>query len=93
MISANAGKAPSTRLRLCFLDTYPLPYDQYDEMSRQQPIHHRFGWHLDNIRDQLWNTLRENWYLGFTSFGGPPTHFKIVSHKYPGPPIRPCYTD
>lgn len=27
----------------------------------------------------LWNTVRENWYLGFTSFGGPPVHFKIVS--------------
>lgn len=27
----------------------------------------------------LRNTVKENWYLGFTSFGGPPVHFKIVS--------------
>lgn len=25
------------------------------------------------------NTLRETWHLGFTAFGGPPVHFKIVS--------------
>lgn len=29
--------------------------------------------------DGLRNTVKENWYLGFTSFGGPPVHFKIVS--------------
>lgn len=23
--------------------------------------------------------LRVNWHLGFTAFGGPPVHFKIVS--------------
>ena len=28
---------------------------------------------------KLENTVKENWYLGFTSFGGPPVHFKIVS--------------
>lgn len=28
---------------------------------------------------RLKNTAKENWYLGFTSFGGPPVHFKIVS--------------
>ena len=28
---------------------------------------------------QFRNTLRHCWYLGFTSFGGPPVHFKIVS--------------
>lgn len=31
-----------------------------------------------NLGPQFWNTIRENWYLGFTSFGGPPVHFKIV---------------
>jgi hypothetical protein len=27
----------------------------------------------------VWDTLAVNWHLGFTSFGGPPVHFKIVS--------------
>jgi len=31
-----------------------------------------------NLTPRLWNTVRETWYLGFTSFGGPPVHFKIV---------------
>ncbi|KAH8879544.1 hypothetical protein GQ53DRAFT_755862 [Thozetella sp. PMI_491] len=30
----------------------------------------------------LWNTIHENWYLGFTSFGGPPVHFKIFRDKF-----------
>jgi len=28
---------------------------------------------------RFWNTIRQNYILGFTSFGGPPVHFKIVS--------------
>lgn len=41
------------------------------------------NWAWDNLweRDlsrKPWNTVRETWYLGFTSFGGPPVHFKIV---------------
>ena len=28
---------------------------------------------------QAWSVLSVNWPLGFTSFGGPPVHFKIVS--------------
>ena len=28
---------------------------------------------------RLWETVRHNWHLGFTAFGGPPVHFKIVS--------------
>ncbi|KAH7012667.1 chromate transporter-domain-containing protein [Microdochium trichocladiopsis] len=44
-------------------------------------IQRRFGWHPAEVQDRLWNTLRENWYLGFTSFGGPPTHFKIVDEQ------------
>jgi hypothetical protein len=45
-----------------------------------------------------WRTLRdvvaESWYLGFTSFGGPPVHFKIVRlcalpSPIPPPPIAP----
>ncbi|KAH7118489.1 chromate transporter-domain-containing protein [Dactylonectria macrodidyma] len=31
---------------------------------------------------RFWNTIRENWYLGFTSFGGPPVHFKIFHDKF-----------
>jgi hypothetical protein len=31
-----------------------------------------------NVTLRLWNTVRHTWYLGFTSFGGPPVHFKIV---------------
>ena len=30
------------------------------------------------ILENLGNTLRETWHLGFTAFGGPPVHFKIV---------------
>ena len=34
---------------------------------------------LGNLGPRCWNVVKENWYLGFTSFGGPPVHFKIVS--------------
>ncbi|ROT42331.1 hypothetical protein SODALDRAFT_12670 [Sodiomyces alkalinus F11] len=37
---------------------------------------------FDDIAGRLWTTIRENWYLGFTSFGGPPVHFKIFHDKY-----------
>jgi hypothetical protein len=37
------------------------------------------GLNTANLGERFWNTIRENWYLGFTSFGGPPVHFKIVS--------------
>jgi hypothetical protein len=30
---------------------------------------------LQKARD----VVAQNWYLGFTAFGGPPVHFKIVS--------------
>ncbi|KAK3330089.1 chromate transporter-domain-containing protein [Apodospora peruviana] len=30
----------------------------------------------------LSSTVRENWYLGFTAFGGPPVHFKIFHDKF-----------
>ncbi|KAJ0127833.1 Linoleate diol synthase, partial [Fusarium oxysporum f. sp. albedinis] len=33
---------------------------------------------ISNLGERFWNTIRENWYLGFASFGGPPVHFKIV---------------
>ncbi|KAK3300521.1 chromate transporter-domain-containing protein [Chaetomium fimeti] len=35
-----------------------------------------------DLSPRLWNTIRETWYLGFTSFGGPPVHFKIFHDKY-----------
>jgi hypothetical protein len=28
----------------------------------------------------IWKILQVNWHLGFTAFGGPPVHFKIVSN-------------
>ncbi|KAL2142643.1 hypothetical protein VTI28DRAFT_857 [Corynascus sepedonium] len=35
-----------------------------------------------NLGPRFWNTIRDNWYLGFTSFGGPPVHFKIFRDKF-----------
>ncbi|KAJ4327241.1 hypothetical protein N0V84_002371 [Fusarium piperis] len=35
-----------------------------------------------NLGGRFWNTIRENWYLGFTSFGGPPVHFKIYQELF-----------
>ncbi|KAL2755005.1 hypothetical protein ACRALDRAFT_2107935 [Sodiomyces alcalophilus JCM 7366] len=37
---------------------------------------------FDDILGRLWTTLRQSWYMGFTSFGGPPVHFKIFHDKY-----------
>ncbi|GJN82799.1 hypothetical protein PLIIFM63780_006344 [Purpureocillium lilacinum] len=31
---------------------------------------------------RFWNTIRQNYILGFTSFGGPPVHFKIFHDKF-----------
>jgi hypothetical protein len=36
-------------------------------------------WHQANLPQRLLNTVGHNWHLGFTAFGGPPVHFKIVS--------------
>lgn len=43
------------------------------------------GWEQDMRRaaDDSLQTLQVNWHLGFTSFGGPPVHFKIVSQAMP----------
>ncbi|VUC35823.1 unnamed protein product [Clonostachys rosea] len=30
----------------------------------------------------VWDTVRANWHLGFTGFGGPPVHFKIFYDKF-----------
>ncbi|KAH8743593.1 chromate transporter-domain-containing protein [Diaporthe sp. PMI_573] len=40
------------------------------------------GGAVERARMRAWNTVRENWYLGFTSFGGPPVHFKIFHDKF-----------
>lgn len=37
------------------------------------------GFRPTDLRGRLGNTVREGWHLGFTAFGGPPVHFKIVS--------------
>ncbi|KAK3393591.1 chromate transporter-domain-containing protein [Podospora didyma] len=37
---------------------------------------------LDLAPRRFWNTVKENWYLGFTAFGGPPVHFKIFRDKF-----------
>ncbi|KAF3071969.1 hypothetical protein CFAM422_006062 [Trichoderma lentiforme] len=31
---------------------------------------------------QAWPTIRNNWHLGVTAFGGPPVHFKIFHDKF-----------
>lgn len=33
---------------------------------------------------QAWPTIRNNWHLGVTAFGGPPVHFKIVRKSHLG---------
>ncbi|KAK3987750.1 chromate transporter-domain-containing protein [Cladorrhinum sp. PSN332] len=37
---------------------------------------------LGSLGQRSWNVVKENWYLGFTSFGGPPVHFKIFHDKF-----------
>ncbi|KAM5355190.1 hypothetical protein ACJ41O_001836 [Fusarium nematophilum] len=32
--------------------------------------------------ERLGSTVRQNWHMGFTSFGGPPVHFKIFYDKF-----------
>ncbi|KAI0111792.1 chromate transporter-domain-containing protein [Daldinia grandis] len=37
------------------------------------------GW---GVARRSWKTLKVNWHLGFTSFGGPPVHFRIFHDKF-----------
>ncbi|OTB19812.1 hypothetical protein K445DRAFT_313585 [Daldinia sp. EC12] len=37
------------------------------------------GW---RVARRSWKTLKVNWHLGFTSFGGPPVHFRIFHEKF-----------
>ncbi|TQV94502.1 chromate transporter [Cordyceps javanica] len=40
---------------------------------------HRTG---RTLKQRLWSSAKQNWSLGFTSFGGPPVHFKIFHTLY-----------
>ena len=40
------------------------------------------GWQHVNVGGKLWSAIKTNYHLGFTSFGGPPVHFKIVSCSF-----------
>ncbi|KAI1116402.1 chromate transporter-domain-containing protein [Nemania sp. NC0429] len=37
---------------------------------------------LAKARRRAWRVVEASWHLGFTSFGGPPVHFKILYDKY-----------
>ncbi|KAJ9412340.1 chromate transporter-domain-containing protein [Fusarium oxysporum] len=49
---------------------------------RQMAIQRSARLNTANLGERFWNIIRENWYLGFTSFGGPPVHFKIFHDKF-----------
>jgi phosphoketolase len=38
-------------------------------------------WNPGRVAERLWEVVEQGWYLGFTAFGGPPVHFKIVSFE------------
>ncbi|KAH8845048.1 hypothetical protein MCOR02_010516 [Pyricularia oryzae] len=42
----------------------------------------RWGWRPENLGRGLANTIRNNYHLGLTAFGGPPVHFKIFHDKF-----------
>lgn len=48
-----------------------------------QPVLQKVAYHLNMDPTKIAGPLREmvfrNWYLGFTSFGGPAVHFQIAS--------------
>jgi hypothetical protein len=35
-------------------------------------------WSPAHAAKRAWDVVAQGWYLGFTAFGGPPVHFKIV---------------
>ncbi|RNJ58891.1 hypothetical protein D7B24_003980 [Verticillium nonalfalfae] len=40
------------------------------------------SWRTARVSKKLWSTFRTNYHLGFTAFGGPPVHFKILREKF-----------
>lgn len=36
----------------------------------------------DSLQSRLIEVVRQTWYLGFTSFGGPPVHFQIFHARF-----------
>lgn len=40
-----------------------------------------FNWLPQGTGEKLWDVVRQSWALGFTAFGGPPVHFKIVRNE------------
>ncbi|EXK23409.1 hypothetical protein FOMG_19812, partial [Fusarium oxysporum f. sp. melonis 26406] len=40
------------------------------------------SWRPVNLKAKFWNTISTNYHLGFTSFGGPPVHFRIFRDKF-----------
>lgn len=40
------------------------------------------GRRKDRMLGRLSETIRHTWYLGFTSFGGPPVHFQIFHTRF-----------
>ncbi|EGY20252.1 chromate transporter [Verticillium dahliae VdLs.17] len=40
------------------------------------------SWRNAQVSKRLWSTFRTNYHLGFTAFGGPPVHFKILREKF-----------
>jgi hypothetical protein len=39
-----------------------------------------FRWLPQGMSENLWEIVKQSYLLGLTAFGGPPVHFKIVSH-------------
>ncbi|KFA67652.1 hypothetical protein S40285_04956 [Stachybotrys chlorohalonatus IBT 40285] len=40
------------------------------------------GYDFSRAGRHVWSTLKMNWHLGFTAFGGPPVHFKIFHEMF-----------
>lgn len=44
--------------------------------------HQRHSNEHNKFSDRVVEVVKETWYLGFTSFGGPPVHFQIFHKKF-----------
>ncbi|KAH7311555.1 chromate transporter-domain-containing protein [Stachybotrys elegans] len=47
-----------------------------------EPFMEQSGWSSRSAGLRAWQTLRVNWYLGFTYFGGPAVNFKMFHKKF-----------